>query len=47
MWNQTAVGVDPFLDVGEVPVLDDAVQALGATHQEADHRETHESNRHT
>ena len=30
MRHQTAVGVDPILGVGEIPVLDDPVEPFGA-----------------
>lgn len=30
MRDQPAVGVDPFLDIGEIAALDDAVEPLGA-----------------
>ena len=33
--HQTAVGVDPFLDVGQVAALDDPVEPLGAADQRA------------
>ena len=29
MRDQSAVGVDPFLDIGQIAAVDDAVQALG------------------
>ena len=33
MRHQAAVGIDSFLDVGEVTVVDDAVEAFGAPDQ--------------
>lgn len=35
MWYQPAVGIDAFLDVGQVATFDDAVESFGAADQNA------------
>jgi hypothetical protein len=33
VWDKPAVGIDTFLDVGEVAAIDNPVKPLGAAHQ--------------